>query len=199
MTVKLMFEIDGQPVAANDASWYEVAPCGCTCGVMSVVVGDTVYADEEAVWKHHFPNATLRARTRKQGFTQRLGLRKDCQELLGAKCPHTPTYGVEKTPKPDGHRWAREDGSTNGRLKHLVPGEFNEHERLWSRHPGASALCGRESTAWAGGWHHVDGLPECTRCAKAAKQIAAGTVEPQPLPSPAVVDVHLPVEESSRG
>lgn len=173
MTVKLMFEIGGQPVAADDATWYEYAPCGCVCGAMSVVVGNTVYADEEAVWKHHLPNATLRERTRKQGFTQQLGLRQDCASLLGAECTHTPKYGVKRTPKPEGHRWAREDGSRSGRLKHLVSGEFNQHERLWSHNPAAPALCGRESTAWAGGWHHVDGLPECTRCAKAAHQMPA--------------------------
>jgi hypothetical protein len=198
MTVKVMFEIDGEPVAADDASWYEFALCGCCCGAMSVVVGDDVYADEESVWKHLFPNATLRKRTREQGFTQKLGLRKDCAALLGAgaKCPHTPKYGVERTPKPEGHRWAQEDGRTRGRMKHLVQGEFDKQDRLWSYDPKVSALCGRESTAWAGGWHHVDGLPECTRCAKTAKKMPEQTPKP-----PAVVDVHLPAatEELSRG
>lgn len=169
----IKFEIDGEIVDADDASWYEYAPCGCVCGVMSASVANELYTDEEAVWKHVFPNKTLRDRTRKQGFRQVLGHRKDCSDLLGAECPHTPRYGVERTPLADGHRWAREDSVKTGRLKHQVPGEFDKHDRLFAYDPKVSALCGRESSSWAGGWHHVDGLPECTRCAKAAKELAA--------------------------
>lgn len=170
----IKFEINGEMVDPDDASWYEIAPCGCACGVMSAQSGPDLYVDEESVWKHIFPNKTQRERTKKQGFRQVLGLRKDCVELLGTECPHTPKYGVERTPLIEGHKWAREDGLHIGRRKHQVFGDFDKHDRLFSFDPKVSALCGRESSSWGGAWHHVDGLPECTRCAKEAKKRAAG-------------------------
>ncbi len=164
----LLFRIDDQAVPADDASWYTIAPCGCVSGVMLAVVADTVYADEATVWKHLVPNSEQRRREQAAGFTVEIGLRKDVSVRL-ANCPHTPMWGVEKTPIPDGHQWAR-DNSLDGRSRrlHLVPG-LPAKGIDYERHV---ALCSTERRLWSAQWHMTDGLPECTKCATAAVEQA---------------------------
>lgn len=168
----LMFLVDGQPTPADDCTWYEIAPCGCYCGAMLAVVGDTVYALEEQVWKHHYPNAELRRRQVAAGFTMRLDLRARVVELLTIECPHTPKWGVQATPVPDGYAWFREDGyRKRGPRKHLVP----ESAAEWRSGERPVALCGIPSNLWRTGRHLTNGVPECTRCQKAANAGAGGS------------------------
>lgn len=163
---QLMFTIDGAPTPADDCTWYEIAPCGCYCGAMLAVVGDAVYATEEQVWRHREPNAEQRRRQIAAGFTQKLDLRSKVVELLTPQCEHTPTWGVEATPIPEGYAWFREDGyKAKGRRIHLVPASAAE----WKVGERPAALCGAASNLWRTGSHVTSGIPECTRCQKAAK------------------------------
>lgn len=165
----LLFQINDQTVPADDASWYTVAPCGCTSGVMLAVVGDTVYADETTVWKHLTPNAEQRRREQALGFKVEIGLRKDVRTRLVIDCEHTPKWGVEKTPIPDGHQWARENSHTGrSRRLHLVP-DLPDRGIDYERHV---SLCSTDRRLWSAQWHMTDGLPECTKCARNAVDMA---------------------------
>jgi hypothetical protein len=169
----IKFEIDGQLVDPDDASWYHYAPCGCCCGVTCTVDHDGLLATEDEAFKDLYPNAALRKQQADLGFTMRLGLRSKVRELINTKCPHTPVWGVERTPVPDGHGWVIDaDQTPSRRRKHIVPGDYTEGLKF-SGGKQVTALCDRTTWAWDGrkGWLYQ--VAECTRCAKAAKQLAA--------------------------
>jgi hypothetical protein len=159
--VAVLFEIDGKPTR----SWFILAPCGCACGCHVVNEGAMT---EDEVWKSFTPNAEQRRRDKAAGFRIEVGPRSDVLKLSD-KCPHTPKWGVEKAPVPEGHQWAREYCLTYGRRKHLVPdiGVENCTEgRYGAGH--TAALCGSEAFHWHTEWYAVDGIPECLTCVKKA-------------------------------
>ncbi len=170
MTIK--FEIEGQMVDPDDASWYHYAPCGCCSGVTCTIRMDKVLATEEEAWREWHPNAALRKQQQALGFTMRLGLRREVRErlTLSNECPHTPTYGVQRTPVPEGHGWVVDADQTPSRgRKHLVPGDYTEGLKF-SGGKQVSALCGRTTWAWDGRRRWLSDAPECTRCAREAKR-----------------------------
>jgi len=182
----IKFEIDGQLVDPNDASWYCYAPCGCCCGVTVLVRNSELLATEDQVWREWEPNATNRKRDRAAGFELRLGLRARVRELLVMDCPHEPKWGVAKTPIPDGHRWAVTSQSPTSRdRRHIVltantvdTPKRGEPFPEWTgiKH---ESLCGRSEMRWWGDRLSVSDLPECTRCVKSAKRLAESSmVEP---------------------
>lgn len=163
----IKFEIDGQMVAPEDASWYLTAPCGCCCGVsLTVRTEDEVVATEEQMWRVWEPNAEKRKRQRAAGFTTVLGLRADVKERVVLHCPHTPTWGVERTPVPDGYCWAAPTESP--RRKHLVADEF---DRDWLFGP-AEVLCGNTTRGWTSNRSLLMDLAECVRCQRRANALA---------------------------
>lgn len=161
---KIFFEIDGKLTPIDDCSWLMYAPCGCMCGVSTV--RDNAMT-EAAAWESLASNAEQRRRDHAAGFRIVLGRRSQVRDL-NAECPHTPMWGVEKTPVPGGHQWARTVHPPIGRRKHLVPDIAVENyvERRYGAGKTA-ALCGSEAWAWSTKWHDID-VPECRACAKKA-------------------------------
>lgn len=171
----IKFEIDGQVVDPDDASWYHYAPCGCCCGVTCTINRDGLLATEDDAFADLHPNAALRKQQRDLGFTMCLGFRSEVRERVLTECPHSPQWGVERTPVPDGHGWCVDLEQTLSRSrKHIVPGDYSDGVKF----ERVSALCGRTTMAWDGrkGWLYQ--VAECTRCVAAAKNLAkAGTAE----------------------
>lgn len=180
----IKFEINGQLVDPDQASWYCHAPCGCCSGVTLTLHmgGETLLATEDQAWADYQPNRVLRQQQRAAGFSMRLGLRAEVKERLVMDCPHTPTWGVHRTSVPEGHGWCIDTGQTRSRnRKHLVPGDYTGGPMWGAGRP--AALCGRATVLWDGrrGW--LSGTPECSKCQRAAQKIAAT----------------LPAEEPSHG
>ncbi len=173
----IKFEINGQLVSPDSASWYYFAPCGCGFGVTLAIRCDEVLATEEQAWRELEPNRVQRERKQAAGFTMRLDLRAKVHDLLVDKCPHTPRWGVAPTPLPGGHDWARDDGyPRKGTRKHIVPGDYTAGV-AWGGMPVA-ALCGSKTSCWSSRWPVLDGIPECVRCQRAAQKTAAALPEP---------------------
>jgi hypothetical protein len=170
MTAAILFEVEGKPTPSSDCSWLLYAPCGCMCGVHVAGYGDTVIASADEAWKSIEVNAEQRRRDKAAGFTVVLGLRSECMKLQD-DCPHTPRYGVVKTPVPDGHEWAQISGGgrRSSRRKHLVPtiGVENCKEGRYGSGDTA-ALCGESGWSWRTEWYALD-APECLACVKKAK------------------------------
>lgn len=170
----IKFEIDGQMVDPDDASWYHHAPCGCCSGVTVAIRMDGLIATEEDAWREWHPNAALRKQQQALGFTMRLGLRREVRErlILSHECPHIPTYGVHHTPKPEGCLWAVDaDQVPSRQRKHLVPGDYTEGLKF-SGGKQVTALCECTTWAWDGRKHVLYDVAECARCARKAKQLA---------------------------
>lgn len=166
----IKFEIDGQMVAPDDASWYHYAPCGCCCGVTCTVDRDGLLATEDDAFADLYPNALMRKQQRDLGFTMRLGLRSEVRERVQRECPHNPKWGVERTPVPDGHGWCVDLVQMFSRSrKHIVPGDHTGDAKF----DRVSALCGRTTVTWDGRRVWLYQVAECTRCAKVAKELAA--------------------------
>ncbi|WP_410633315.1 hypothetical protein [Amycolatopsis sp. cmx-4-83] len=163
---KVLFEIDGKPTPMRDCSWLMYAPCGCMSGACTVREG-AMTADE--AWRSFEPNAEQRRRDQKAGFRVQIGLLSDAR-VLSDDCSHEPKWGVAKTPLPDGHQWARiyRSGQKGGR-KHVVPDIGLENHKEHRYDSGdTDALCGASGWYWKAEWWALDGVPECTRCAKKA-------------------------------
>ncbi|MDQ0377925.1 hypothetical protein [Amycolatopsis thermophila] len=201
--MSLMFEVDGKALPADDCSWLLIAPCGCPCGITVIGRGDDVLATAEQAMKAFVPNAEQRRRDAKAGWKVRLGLRKEVHQLVD-DCKHTPRWGVEKTPIPEGHVWARQVVSVrrgNGRRKHLVPviGVENRSEGRYGAGE-TPALCGSSTWHWSDKWWDVNDYPECVRCQRAARALPSIASTPGTDGAPAVVTVELPpfTEEGQR-
>lgn len=176
----ITFEIDGQTVAAHDASWYQIAPCGCAGGVTVVALPDsrmTPRLTEEDAWAAFYEGrAELRRRDQAAGFTMRLGHRSAVRELM-RECEHEPKWGIAPIPNVEGHEWATTHRIPSARdRQHLVPAEAVTHgsDQLTVRTSKAVALCGRSDWYWFHDKPWVKGAPTCRRCeAKAREQVAA--------------------------
>lgn len=170
MTVYL--EHGGKPVPARDLAWYTIAPCGCTSGVQTTDAGEggMILATEQQAWDNGLGAKAIRDLRRAQGFTYELGFRADVVTRMSGTCPHTPQWGIEKTPIPDGHHWAHAGG--RARRIHLVPGTPTDHYRItvenWRDDAPPQALCDAKEYSWdVGPWLPSEYL-ECGKCAKAA-------------------------------
>jgi len=152
------FTVNGEPHPATACSWYEVAPCGCTCGVTVAesVYGGRVKLTAEDAWREFYSdrpgNREHERRARAAGFRMELGLRADVQTRLVANCPHTPEWGVEKVTL-DGHVWAGLTGSTRS---HLVPGSTGRDDRYvlgdavsLASTPPLLAACAKPGRYWS--------------------------------------------------
>ena len=164
--MKIQVEVGGKMVAAEDASWYKVAPCGCTSGA-SVVDGQDggIYMSGEDAFGDML-SAAERRQDAERGYTYELGLRRDVVARM-TRCEHEPKWGIPSRPKPDGMEWAATDKS---RVLHLAPAagvETDDHRPSFSMDK-SSALCGSEHYRWSARWHRVDGKVECKRCWAAA-------------------------------
>ncbi|WP_326565105.1 DUF6011 domain-containing protein [Amycolatopsis rhabdoformis] len=167
---KMLFEIDGKPTPIDDCSWLLYSPCGCMSGISTVRDGALT---EDDAWADFEPNAEQRKRDKAAGLRVTIGLRSEVRNLA-TDCPHTPKWGVENTPVPDGHQWAQTVHTPRGRRKHLVPdvGVENYAERRYDS-GNTAALCGSEGWSWGTAWHELD-APECLACARKAKTVQEG-------------------------
>lgn len=94
-TAMITFDIDGQTVNAEDAVWYQVAPCGCTCGAMVTVTQVRAYLNEDDAWTGFYRDApALMARDKAAGFLVELGLRAEVTDRMRVSCGHDPEWGV---------------------------------------------------------------------------------------------------------
>lgn len=93
---RIMLEINGDVVPAADCTWYQVAPCGCTCGASVVLssYGDDYRITEDAAWKALSGNKREVRKDQAAGFRIELGLTADVKDRLVVNCPHTPKWGV---------------------------------------------------------------------------------------------------------
>ena len=166
-------EYEGAPVPARELAWYTIAPCGCTEGVQTTDAGDNgmLLTTEQQAWDNGMGSKAIRDRDRALGCKMELGRRADVTTRLGGDCPHTPKWGMEKTPTPDGHHWAHAGG--RARRIHLVPGTPTEHYRItvenWRDDAKIAALCGAEEYSWDTGRWLISDYLECGKCATAAK------------------------------
>lgn len=168
MTAKIAFlvEIGGKQHPLDDCSWLMYAPCGCMSGIS--MMRDDVMSEEQA-WASFESNAEQRRRDQKVGFRVVAGLRSAAKDLHD-DCPHTPKWGVVKTPIPDGCQWARVWGITPGRRKHLVPNIAveNQKEGRFSADNTAPLCGGKAAFFWSAEWYALD-APECMKCVSKAK------------------------------
>jgi hypothetical protein len=82
------------------------------------------------------------------------------------KCEHTPTWGVEKTPKPEGCHWAK---NYKGRRMHLVKGDPDKSYKMGDWSSKTTALCGTDDYQWDAWPGLKSDYLECAKCAQAAK------------------------------
>jgi hypothetical protein len=175
-TATITFDINGETVPLSDASWYQVAPCGCAAGVMVADPGGRPVLTEDDAWSDYMGSAEERRRDRAAGFRMELGRRRDVVERM-VDCPHDPKWGVPPLPKPDGHVWV---GMYGSKRSHLVPGVENPDTRYLlgdePRHADeVVSLCGMVSRYWSTRWEHGAEQPTCRRCeGKARVLLAAG-------------------------
>lgn len=162
--VKIYIEIDGTPVPIDECTWVKVAPCGCECG-WSLAEYSPTY---DEAWKSLGGSKQERERDEKLGFTLKIGRHTDIRIKDG--CTHTPRWGVDPIPTPEGHSWA---ASYQSRRLHLVPLVIEEDGLVINTAaPPVKTLCGRASgTAWSRRGYDIEGLVECTACERAAKAV----------------------------
>jgi hypothetical protein len=89
---ELLVEVDGAQVPLKSCEWVFYAACGCPVGCCWPVIGDTVLATEDAVFREMYGSKREAAKARKAGKTARLVSREDFLEdvvpALTGKCPH---------------------------------------------------------------------------------------------------------------
>lgn len=176
----ITFDINGETVPAHDASWYQIAPCGCAAGVTVVTLHDsrmTPRLTEEDAWAAFYEGrAELRRRDQAAGFTMQLGHRSAVVEMM-RECEHEPRWGIAPTPTLDGHEWATTDRipASSGR-QHLVPVEsvIFDAGHLGRRDSKTTALCGRSDWYWFHDKPWVKDAPTCRRCEKKATERTGG-------------------------
>lgn len=167
MTPTMYFEVDGTPVRADECTWVKIAPCGCECAWSLAKYTPT----EDGAWDDFSPSKAMRRRDERLGYTVQIKRHSDIR--IKDDCPHTPRFGVEPRPQPEGHTWA---GTHDGRVLHLVPIviEQDDHSGL-RRDEQVASICGRASAfIWSTQWHIVDGRTECAGCLTAAKKELRG-------------------------
>ena len=158
--LNITIEIDGKQHPIKDGSWYLIAPCGCAAGVTVMECMGQTTLTEDAAWAAFYDRKDIQERDQGLGYRVEVGLRQDVVERMGA-CGHTPKYGHEETPTPDGHKW----GLSRSTRIHLYE---TDEKSLWRK----TALCGAEHQSIDLQYARHQRL-ECAKCAAAAKRIAA--------------------------
>lgn len=170
--------VAGKPVDLESVSWIQVAPCGCTSAV-TIAYSDygagpahVVATAEQA--EHRFGSSVAeRKQDKDRGFTVKPIRRGDLDSM---ECHHSPKWGVEPRPTPDGTKWAV-GGYYNERTRvlHLVPASSVEtdDEKVADGHWRAISLCNVEKVRWTARWPDTDGKVECKRCIKVATEAVA--------------------------
>lgn len=185
MTANVTVEIDGQTYPVSDARWLQIAPCGCIngCTLVDHRPHGPVILDVEQAWKEFKDSAEALRRDKAAGFVMRLAHRSEVQKMT-VECPHTPKWGVDVAPIPDGYTWAAPDMMPDSRARmHLVPGAHDREARYvlgdkaWDWRDDTAtltSLCGKKGRMWSTHWS-TSGTVTCLRCeAKArAQEVAA--------------------------
>lgn len=174
--VTVTLDINGEQVTAEDASWYLVAPCGCTRGacVVAMPYGGEHVLTEDAAFTELYGNAELRRRDVAAGYKAVLGKRSEAVERLTSECPHDPHYGVPAVPIPDGYAWAERYGSNR---VHLVPADYVDALRVeGGRRDPVASLCftGEPTPGDKHFWRKPYERVTCRRCEKVAVKLAGG-------------------------
>lgn len=161
----IYYEVNGEPVRADECTWVFIAPCGCECG-WSVA---KYRPSEDEAWDGFSRSKAARQRDEKRGF--RVEIKRHSDIRIKDDCPHTPKYGVEPRPEIDGHTWAAKQ---RARLLHLVPLVIEKGGYFSSREGTVRSMCGRaDAYLWSTMHSDIDGRVECTACVKAANDGAA--------------------------
>jgi hypothetical protein len=188
-TPTVYLEVDGKPHPANDCHWIEIAACGCIGGVSRAGsrIGSngepTVYYTGQDAFLRDKPKVVREYEEKTSGSRYQLITHQQFRETYSPQmgpCLHTPPWGIEPLPCPDGWAWKTTDGSGDRSTfrRHLVPaatGENDIHK--------VTAICGKEATRWRwkGESHHLYDTIPCGKCLKQAPNAVSVT--------PAVVDV----------
>ncbi|WP_343466390.1 hypothetical protein AAI421_14650 [Rhodococcus aetherivorans] len=165
---KIYVEIEGTPVPIEECTWVQTAPCGCECA-WTVARYHPTYDD---AWNTFSSSKKERERNEKRGFKVKIVRHKDIR--IKDDCTHTPKWGVEPPPTPEGYSWA---ASLESRALHLVPVviEMGETTSLdCGPKETIKTLCGRASAwVWSRRWYETEGLIECVSCERAALAVKA--------------------------
>lgn len=181
-------EVDGKPHPARDCHWIEIAPCGCIGGVSRA--GDRIGQNGEMKVFYTGSDAFLSDRPKPvREYEESLGstyklithqqYRDTYSKQMSAKCPHTPKWGTEPLPKPEGWAWQTTDrfGTRRTFRRHLVPSPAAGSSGM----DKTVALCGKVESQWMWKGESND-LYDTVPCAKCIKRAPDA-------PAPAVVDV----------
>lgn len=165
---KVYFDIEGEPVPADECTWVYIAPCGCEC---AWALAGEYGATAGQAWENFARTKAARQRDVKLGF--RVDIKRHRDIDIASTCPHTPRFGVPPRPELDGHTWAVKH---EGRVLHLVPLVIERDSYvITKRSERVSPVCRRvEGDLWSTERHEVDGLAECTACLKVAAEVAEG-------------------------
>lgn len=176
-------EVDGKPEPATRCHWIEISPCGCVAGISRASIGgpgwpgglplQVYYAGADAFLRDR-PKA-VREYEATLGHTYQLitGQQyRDTYMALMGNCSHTPKWGLEPTPVPDGWAWQTTDRGygRNSYRKHIVPARVDAGDMA-----EVTALCGKteKQWRWSGEWHHMTDTVPCKKCATTARETAA--------------------------
>lgn len=177
----MYLEVDGKPHPATDCHWLEISPCGCIAGISRAAYRtgrapdiriEVRYSGEDAFFDDR-PKA-VREYELNRGLRYQLitneQYRATYAEQMSAKCSHTPKWGIEPLPVPDGWVWKTVDGSAGRSTyrRHLVPTEITD------RYADVAALCGKKAGGWrwSDDWHRMYDTVPCSKCVKRAGEVA---------------------------
>lgn len=170
MTI-IYFDIDGQPVPADECTWVVTAPCGCEC---SWHMARYCLTEDEA-WDGFSSSKAARRRDEKLGYRMKIIRHKDIR--IQEDCPHTPRWGVEPRPTPDGHTWATKHGSRSVHLLPIVIEKDAILDAFVGKGAEIAALCKRASAwSWSTRWGSFEGRTDCAACTATAKKVLAEAV-----------------------
>jgi hypothetical protein len=165
-------EIDGNLKPISECSWVQVAPCGCTCAVLSAGGERNMptLADEEQMLDFYDTPKWQRKEEYDNGFRYYLIDRQQACNRFKDRCQHIPRWGVEPRPQISGMEWGTKGGS---RRFHLVPSDAVIHPgvKLADIPKDAPALCGTTAYMWHDG--KFDEFPDCKKCTTAAREQTA--------------------------
>lgn len=175
----ILLDVDGTPVPASDCDWIMFAPCGCPCAVTVVDrrggEGYLLTEDQVFIALSSTNTKTEAARDKAAGYTVKLVTHQAWSEhwfpKFKDKCPHDPTWGVEKTPVPDGYVWAAVRWPRQTPYRHLVPtaaiDDYKADQAPLCKQGGRS----RQSSWRVDEWVKSETM-ECSRCAAQAHRVA---------------------------
>jgi len=167
----LFVTVNGEPTPLTDLSWYQTAPCGCTCAVTLAETEWYVIATEADAWRRFYEDddPSLMKRDQERGYVLDLDAISKVKERLQVRCPHEPKWGVPPTPGLEGFAWAAPSALNvrrNARL-HLIPADSVDTQD-W-RAPYPDTACGESPRKrWTAQRWDTAGRIECSRCLRVA-------------------------------